>query len=200
MQIVENDDENDDENEDCSLCSNITEISSNKWELMATTGVSNQTFSDVLNKLFKEERLSPSFSRGFLCTVCKDFVGDLDRLQHEVVAVKKWIISAFKKTKHNETKNKETVEIVPGKTKENPSPKKKQDAKVENKNKGKVKEKMKMKKTQKKTKEDVYNIESLKEKKGKNFLVRWENYPEDENTWEPRTSIPSFILKVFYLL
>ena len=44
--------------------------------------------------------------------------------------------------------------------------------------------------------EDVYNIESLVKKKGSKYLVKWENYPSDQNTWEPKTSIPNFILKV----
>ena len=45
-------------------------------------------------------------------------------------------------------------------------------------------------------KDDVYNIESLVEKKGSKYLVKCENYPEDQNTWEPRSSIPLFVLKV----
>ena len=44
--------------------------------------------------------------------------------------------------------------------------------------------------------DDVYIIESLREKKGNQFLVKWENYPEVENTWEPRASIPDYILQV----
>merc|ERR1712013_512334 len=57
---------------------------------------------------------------------------------------------------------------------------------------------VKMKKTTKVTQDqDVYIIESLREKKGNNFLVKWENYPEEENTWEPRTAIPGFILKFY---
>merc|ERR1712128_332041 len=55
-------------------------------------------------------------------------------------------------------------------------------------------------KKEKKTKqkpipEDVYNIEALVEKKGSKFLVKWENWPSDTNTWEPKASIPAFILK-----
>ena len=44
--------------------------------------------------------------------------------------------------------------------------------------------------------EDIYNIESLVKKNGSKYLVKWENYPSDQNTWEPKTSIPKFILKV----
>ena len=44
--------------------------------------------------------------------------------------------------------------------------------------------------------EDVYNIEALMEKKGSKYLVKWENFPEDQNTWEPKSSIPALILKV----
>ena len=44
--------------------------------------------------------------------------------------------------------------------------------------------------------EETYNIESLVKKAGSKYLVRWENYSEEYNTWEPRKSIPKFILKV----
>ena len=58
------------------------------------------------------------------------------------------------------------------------------------------------------TVDDVYNIESLVEKKGSIYLVKWENYPEDQNTWESKCSIPdcvrevnnSFLNFVFFLL
>ena len=42
----------------------------------------------------------------------------------------------------------------------------------------------------------VYTIESLVERKGSKYLVKWENFPESQNTWEPRMSIPPSILKV----
>ena len=48
--------------------------------------------------------------------------------------------------------------------------------------------------------DDVYIIESLREKNGNQFLVKWENYPEDENTWEPRASIPDYILQVCVII
>ena len=47
-----------------------------------------------------------------------------------------------------------------------------------------------------KVQEDIYIIESLVKKNGSKYLVKWENYPADENTWEPKASIPKFILKV----
>ena len=47
-----------------------------------------------------------------------------------------------------------------------------------------------------KKKEETYIIESLVKKSGSKYLVKWENYPADENTWEHKTSIPKFILKV----
>ena len=133
-------------------------------DLLATTGTSKFTFSDVLNKLFKDAQLPPSvakqdFAGGFLCADCKDPVGDLDKMQHQVMQAKRSIINLFKKSKQPEKKKKEA------KVQEDPE-------------------------------DDVYIIESLKEKKGNSFLVKWENYSEEENTWEPRTSIPGFVLKV----
>ena len=44
--------------------------------------------------------------------------------------------------------------------------------------------------------DEVYNIESLMKKNGSKYLVKWENYSDEFNTWEPRTAIPSDILKV----
>ena len=90
--------------------------------------------------------------------------------------MKKNILHYFKKSKTTEKKEEETI------VSKTPSS-----------------EKIAKKKTKKAPKEDVYIIESLREKKDSNFLVKWENYPEEENTWEPRGEIPGFILKVFII-
>ena len=58
------------------------------------------------------------------------------------------------------------------------------------------KEKQKFKKEKKTEKEDVYIIESLIKKKGTKYFVKWENYSDELNTWEPVASIPHFIVKV----
>jgi len=166
----------------CLLCGAVSENPDEKWDLSSTTGSSKFTFSDVLNKMFKEAQLPPSvqkqdFSSGYLCQNCKDFVSELDQLQNQVIGVKQSILHSFKKSKRTEKKNPETAVSEPPTKTENP-------------------EKILKKKTKKAPKEDVYIIESLKEKKGNNFLVKWENYTDEENTWEPRSSIPGFILKV----
>ena len=36
--------------------------------------------------------------------------------------------------------------------------------------------------------DNIYIIEALISKKGSEYLVKWENYPEDQNTWEPQSS------------
>ena len=43
--------------------------------------------------------------------------------------------------------------------------------------------------------ETVYNIEALIDMKDATYLVKWENYPDAENTWEPKYSIPDHILE-----
>ena len=48
----------------------------------------------------------------------------------------------------------------------------------------------------KKVKEEVYIIEMLVKREGNKYLVKWENFPVAQNTWEPRASIPKFILEV----
>ena len=44
--------------------------------------------------------------------------------------------------------------------------------------------------------EDIYTIEALVDKKGSKYLVKWENFPHEQNTWEPKSAIPPFIIKV----
>ena len=46
------------------------------------------------------------------------------------------------------------------------------------------------------TSEEIYIIESLIKKNKNKYLVKWENFPEDQSTWEPKSSIPKFILEV----
>ena len=45
--------------------------------------------------------------------------------------------------------------------------------------------------------EDQYMIEALVQKKGSKYLVKWQNYPKDQSTWEPKSSIPEDIIKEF---
>jgi len=163
---------NEDSNKDCTLCGNTAKTPGNTWNLVSRTGASKFKCSDVLNKLFKDAQLPPSvtkhdFSGGFLCPDCKDHVGDLDLMQHKVIGEKKLIMSLFKSKLSDMKINYKSSPL---------------ETSIEkNKN----------------SKDDVYIIESLREKKGNNFLVKWENYPEEENTWEPRKSIPAFIMKFY---
>ena len=63
----------------------------------------------------------------------------------------------------------------------------------------KSKEAAKLKKVRKKQdpeEEETYIIESLLEKKGSKFLVKWEQFSEEWNSWEPRSGLPVFITKV----
>jgi thiol-disulfide isomerase/thioredoxin len=46
------------------------------------------------------------------------------------------------------------------------------------------------------TDDEVYNVEALLEKRGYKYLVKWENYPEFYNSWEPRFGLPEHIVKV----
>ena len=165
-----------------------------------TLGTTQYTFSDVLKKLFKKEQLPPKltekdFSKGLLCSGCKHMVDDLFRLQYELRDVKNEIVSTFKRSQKSEKKKKETVESgINGNVSEEAAHEKKESKAKENKKQEKEKEKNKQVNIE--PKDDVYIIEMLKEKKGDTFLVKWENYPEDENTWEPKSSIPDYIIKV----
>jgi hypothetical protein len=46
------------------------------------------------------------------------------------------------------------------------------------------------------TEDEVYNVEALLEKRGYKYLVKWENYSDVYNSWEPRFALPQFIVKV----
>ena len=48
-----------------------------------------------------------------------------------------------------------------------------------------------------KPKAKTYIIESLVERKGEKYLVKWESYPPEQNTWEPRANIPKFITQFY---
>merc|ERR1719233_880772 len=45
--------------------------------------------------------------------------------------------------------------------------------------------------------EAVYNIEALIAKRDGEYLVKWENYPNSENTWEPGSCIPDTIIEYY---
>eukprot|EP00092_Neocalanus_flemingeri_P029705 GFUD01032252.1.p1 GENE.GFUD01032252.1~~GFUD01032252.1.p1 ORF type:complete len:727 (+),score=284.09 GFUD01032252.1:67-2247(+) len=190
-----------DDKPECFLCGNSIKTSS-KCDIMAKIGSSQNTFSEVLKKLVNKEQLPASlteknFSKGLLCTGCTDLVGDVFRLQHELRGVKNEIVDAFKKSLKPEKKKKEMTETITADKKTDETPDKKKEAK-ESITKSKVKETtIKKKPVEKKPQDDVYIIESLKEKKGNKFLVKWENYPEDQCTWEPKSSIPDYIVQFY---
>ena len=107
------------------------------------------------------------------------------------------IIQAFEKTLTDEKFDKSDINKDLKKNKNTST--KKVGGKVDKKGKseaGEGKGKQNPKKENKAEKEDVYNIESLIKKKGSKYLVKWENYSDELNTWEPVASIPHFIVKV----
>jgi len=52
-------------------------------------------------------------------------------------------------------------------------------------------------KKEKSSEEEEFNIESLLHRKGSKYLVKWEGYGSEYNTWEPKTSIPDLILQYY---
>jgi len=173
----------------CYLCGTDVKTS-RQCEIKSKIGTSNHTFAEVLTKLFHKEKMSTILSdeeasTGVLCKSCTDLVENLFRLQHELRGVKNDIVNTFKKAQNSE-KDTDTVEKT-----ETPSNKEVAEKTV--------KEKVKKKKPSEKKKpiEEVYIIESLKEKRGNKFLVKWENFPDDESTWEPKSSIPEYIVEFY---
>ena len=61
----------------------------------------------------------------------------------------------------------------------------------------KSKKKKPSKKEEEESDDDVYIIEALVDQREGKYLVKWLNYPSEENTWEPKSAIPRFILKFY---
>ena len=161
---------------------------------------STHSYLQVLTKLFQKENIQDEltgtdYSNSALCFKCKPLLDDLFRLQHQLRIKKNEIVKTFKTSRNNSCdnfqSNEEPIEDVNDATeldldnsssKTTPIPSKKTV----------VKEK---KSTARK--KDVYNVETLLEKKGNKYLVKWEGYSDKDNTWEPASSIPKHILKFY---
>ena len=55
----------------CELCCNITESTAIVWDLLAPTGASENTLSDVLNTSFTEEYLPATIERAKVFYSCR---------------------------------------------------------------------------------------------------------------------------------
>jgi len=198
----------------CSLCGKTMEASSTVWDMSAGSGPSCFSFAAVVEKLIKEEQLTETFTntdflRGILCTVCKDIVTILDKLQSEVVKVKSSIISMLRNNEHIEKKNvveqgkaEAIYQTMVGKWKrigesgtsqicqENTQVQNSCDKSAMKVNLPKIEEN----KNEKKGKEKV---ESLLEKRGYKYLVKWKNCSEASNSWEARFALPTLIVKYY---
>ena len=199
----------------CSLCGKTMEPSSTVFDMTANTGPSSQSFTAVVEKLITEEQLAETFTntdflRGILCTVCKDIVAILDKLQSEVVKVKSSIISMLKNNKHIEKKNVDQqvkaeaiYQTIVGKWRTgesgnsqicqgNTQTRNVADTNAIEQSRPKVGDN----KIEQKGKEKV---ESLLEKRGYKYLVKWKNCSEASNSWEARFALPQLIVKVKHL-
>ena len=140
-------------------------------------GKSKHTFAEVLAKLVKRAKLSMKMTeqelRGeVLCLKCREMVEDVFQLHYQLQEKKDKIVNMVKKTlelrKDDIDSDLDEMDV-------------KKERKISRKE---------------SLSDEVYNIELLKEKKGDKFLVKWENFSEDYNSWEPRKSIPEDIVKV----
>ena len=144
-----------------------------------------RTIAEVLLKLFKKEKVSTKISekdlaKELLCSECKTLVEEMYSLQHQLKQKKDKIVNMFCESQKTMNGNGYLDELV---------------SKKLNSKRKKVKSSHKKNKVSK-LKEDVYIIDLLKEKKGDKFLVKWENFSSDEDTWEPESSIPEYIVQV----
>jgi len=176
-------------------------VGSSSCKLLDNIADTKYTFADVLAKLFKKEQLpykisEEDLSSGVLSGQCKESVLKLFRLQQELRDVKNGIVSTYQTSLNSKKDQDEPTDTT---TDANLPKEKKAKNKAPDDDQGEAKRKKQKVKVEEKndTEEDVYIIESLKERSGNKFLVKWENYPEEENTWEPRSSIPDYILKFY---
>ena len=137
-------------------------------------------------------------------------MSELFRLQHELRGVKNDIVNTFTAAQENGSIEDEVPEVIhengiaedmnetfqmtPEKVE------KKQEKKTKAPEKFIEKPERKNSTDKKSSKAEVlYIIESLKERKGSKYLVKWENFPDSENTWEPKSSIPDYIVQVTFI-
>ena len=184
---------------------------------------SQHTYADVLQKLFSRSSIDDeteedvNFEVGKLCTICKVKLQNLYRLQKELREEKSQIISIFKESQ-NVRKERKIDKNVNQIIKEMKNIKQKQEQSRNNlkkkmfKNKsdslldystqkeGKLKpQKQKTpQKTPEQNKSNIkrFTIQSLKRRKGDRYLIKWDGFSDEENTWEMRSAIPEYILKV----
>ena len=182
---------------------------------------SQHTFADVLKRLFSKNDLenvdseSESFDSGKLCTICKVRLQNLYRLQRELREEKSNIMNIFKES-HNIRKERKLDKNVSQILSEMKSARKQRE---EYRNRRKIfknksdslldynpdscKNLFKQKTPQKTPEQNKSNIkhftiQSLKNRKDDSYLVKWDGFSDEENTWEPRALIPEYILKVTY--
>ena len=146
-------------------------------------GTSENTFAEVLSKLFHKERLptkldEKAISKELLCRECRVLVEEVFKLQHELREKKNIIVNMFIKSQNISYGREEKTNSESEKSKK------------ENK-----KHKKRKKQGEKEDKE-IFIIESLLEKKGDKYLVKWENYSKEYDSWEPASSVPNHIVQV----
>ena len=106
------------------------------------------------------------------------------------------VVPINKSNAADESQKEIEVSIEIRKSKREPKPNKFDDEMVEYVNNVKTSTEKQQKKVLM-TIPETYNIEALMQKKGDKYLVKWENYPPSQNTWEPKSSIPKFIVKFY---
>ena len=161
---------------------------------------STHSYLQVLTKLFQKENIQDEltgtdYSNSALCFKCKPLLDDLFRLQHQLRIKKNEIVKTFKTSQNNSCdnfqSNEEPIEDVNDATELDLDNSSSKTTPIPS-NKAVVKEKKSSAR-----KKDVYNVETLLEKKGNKYLVKWEGYSDKDNTWEPASSIPKHILKFY---
>ena len=148
-------------------------------------GSSEHTFAEVLTKLFQKEKLAlplteKAMLKQILCEDCQSLVEEVFQLQFNLREKKNKLLGIFTNSHKDELVNNDT---------NRKGMKRKSIEKI-------AKPRNKKEKSAKDKGGETFIIELLKERKGDKFLVKWESYPEEYDSWEPRSSLPEYIVKV----
>jgi len=203
----------------CTLCGQDTESKENHWNLKEKIEGNDRTLSNVVKDLIAENQVNCNrdFSKGEICSTCRVMLIDLNNLLLKIVEAKASVMKLIQNSEQQDSIKKEThhksrvMNIENGnQTPKHSTEKSEKVMMVKSKETyaSIVKEESNEKPPKNKSSLDkdtiqcsadkkLYDVEALLEKRGYKYLVKWADYSDAYNTWEPRFALPSHIVKYY---